>query len=87
MSTNIQPASNSGSQIVIMNAAAEYTMQMEDLMRHVYGVPADEASDDLNSESYRYHLEIFPEGQFIALDVAANRVVGTSTAPEASVEC
>jgi hypothetical protein len=67
------------SQIIIMPAQAEYAEQMEGLLRHVYEIPEDEVVTDLSAAAYRRHIEIFPEGQLIALEVETNRVVGTSS--------
>ena len=78
MNTNTQPAIHS-SQIMIMPARAEYAEQMEGLLRHIYEVADDEPVDDLNAAAYRHHIEIFPEGQLIALEVETDRVVGTSS--------
>ncbi len=79
MSTTIQPATINGSQIMIMPAQAQYAEQMESLLRHVYEVRDDEVVDDLNAAAYRHHIEIFPEGQLIALEVETDRVVGMSS--------
>lgn len=68
-----------GSQIIVIPARPEHVQGMEDLIRSVYEVPADEPMDDLNAATFRNHLDVFPEGQFVALDVQTNRVVGTST--------
>lgn len=81
MSTNIEPASKNltGSNILITPSVAAYADQMEAVQRVAYDIPADEAVDILNADHFRRHTEIFPEGQFMALDTAANRVVGTTT--------
>jgi hypothetical protein len=79
MSTIEQPAIINGSQIMIMPAQAEYAEQMEALLRHVYEVRDDEVVDDLNAAAYRHHIEVFPEGQLIALEVETDRVVGMSS--------
>jgi GNAT superfamily N-acetyltransferase len=67
------------STIIVQNAQLEHAQSMEDLIRAVYEVPADVPIDDLGVEQFRSHIEIFPEGQFVALDTATNGVVGTST--------
>jgi hypothetical protein len=64
---------------MIIPAQAKYAEQMEGLLRHIYEVPDDEPVDDLNAAAYRHHIEIFPEGQLIALEVETDRVVGTSS--------
>lgn len=79
MNAHPQPASVIGSQIIITTALPEYAEQMEHLIRINYEIPADEVIDDLGAENFRSHMQIFPEGQFVALDAAANRVVGFST--------
>lgn len=76
MSTNFAAV---GSQIIVIPARPEHVQGMADLIRSVYEVPADEPIDDLNAATFRNHLDVFPEGQFVALDRHTNRVVGTTT--------
>jgi len=67
----------STSPIVVIPSAAEYADQMQALQYLLYDVPADEAPVGvLRAEHFRNHLRVFPEGQFIALEVETNRVVG-----------
>lgn len=69
-----EPASNP---IVIVPAAERYTGQMEQLMTDVYHIdPRDEAECCFNGDHFRHHLSIFPEGQFVAVEQATDRVVG-----------
>lgn len=81
MSTKTKPASTNlyGSDILIIPSAAEYAEQMEQIQRVTYDIPDDEPVDILNADHFRRHIAIFPEGQYMALDPAANRVVGTTT--------
>jgi hypothetical protein len=76
MSTNTAAV---GSHIIVIQAQPEHVQGMEDLIRAVYEVPADVPIDDLGADQFRSHIQIFPEGQLVALDASTNRVVGTST--------
>ena len=68
-----------GSQIVVVPARPEHAQGMEDLIRAVYDMAPDEPLDDLYVDTFLKHMQIFPEGQWVALDVLTNRVVGTTT--------
>jgi hypothetical protein len=65
--------------IVVIPARPHYAEQMEHVHQAVYDYdPAVDGSsdEDLTAEKFRQHLRIFPEGQFIALDAATDRVAG-----------
>lgn len=81
MSTKIEPASPrlTGSDIIVIPSVLEYASQMELIQRATYSIPADEPVDILNADHFRSHVEIFPEGQFMALDPLTDQVVGTTT--------
>jgi GNAT superfamily N-acetyltransferase len=65
--------------IAILPAAAEYADQMEALQALVYGVdPRDERQMTFNAAHFRQHLHVFPEGQFIAVDMCSDTVVGVT---------
>jgi GNAT superfamily N-acetyltransferase len=61
-------------QIRIIPSASEYAEQMEDLMHTAYGTTRADPHQVFTAAMFRHHLEVFPEGQFIALD--GDRVVG-----------
>lgn len=76
MSSQDEPAS-SQSAIQILPSSERYVAQMEHLMATVYNLdPNDEESGIFDVARFRKHLEIFPEGQFIAVDTATDKVVG-----------
>jgi hypothetical protein len=54
---------------------AEYAAQAESLQHVVFPDLAEE--EILHENQYRKHLEIFPQGQFVAVD--KNQVVGATT--------
>lgn len=65
--------------IEIVNTRAEHAEALEALQKIVF--PTLDPSERFEARHYRKHIEIFPEGQFVALDRAhVDRVVGmTST--------
>ena len=75
MRTQEEPASPNAIQII--PSAVHYAEQMETLMATVYELnPHDDDECTFNASHFRQHLAIFPEGQFIAIDTAADKVVG-----------
>ncbi|MBI1278743.1 MAG: GNAT family N-acetyltransferase [Anaerolineaceae bacterium] len=70
-----EPASKSA--IQILPSSERYVEQMEALMAAVYNLdPQDESAGLFNAAHFRRHLAIFPEGQFIAVDMMTDKVVG-----------
>ena len=75
-----RPRQNRDTQIAVVPSSAKYLGQMEMCHQLAYGYTLDDASEvdseALTAEKFRQHLAIFPEGQFMALDKATDRVVG-----------
>ena len=75
-----RPRQNRDTQIAVVPSSAKYLGQMEMCHQLAYGYTLDNASEvdgeALTAEKFRQHLAIFPEGQFMALDKATDRVVG-----------
>jgi hypothetical protein len=75
-----RPRQNRDTQIAVVPSSAKYLGQMEMCHQLAYGYTLDSASEvdseALTAEKFRQHLAIFPEGQFMALDKATDRVVG-----------
>ena len=66
--------------IVVIPASLRYVDQMARCHQLAYGYTPEEAdAEDLTPEKYAYHLQVFPEGQFIALDTTTDTVVGVAT--------
>lgn len=61
--------------LLITLMRAVHAEQLEQLQRKVFPALADD--ELLHAEQYRKHLEIFPEGQFVALN--GEQVVGATT--------
>jgi GNAT superfamily N-acetyltransferase len=61
-------------QITIIRSQAGYAEQMQALGETVYGYRACNRNQIFTAEQYRHHVELFPEGQFTALD--EDQVVG-----------
>jgi GNAT superfamily N-acetyltransferase len=60
--------------ISIVPSSPRYAEQMQDLMHAVYNSTRDNPDGTFLAEQFRRHMQIFPEGQFVALE--AGRVVG-----------
>ncbi len=66
--------------LVVIPASLRYVEQMERCHQLAYGyTPAEADPEDMTAEKYAYHLQVFPEGQFIALDTTTDTVVGVAT--------
>ncbi|MEO8393270.1 MAG: GNAT family N-acetyltransferase [Chloroflexota bacterium] len=61
-------------QISIVPSSPRYAEQMQDLMHAVYNTTRENPEGTFSADMFRHHMQIFPEGQFIALE--AGRVVG-----------
>ncbi len=64
-----------GADIVIMNTRPEHIVALEELQKIVFPSLAPESL--IRKEHYLHHIQIFPEGQFVAL--ASGRVIGMTT--------
>jgi GNAT superfamily N-acetyltransferase len=62
--------------VVITNTRAEHAGQLEELQRLVF--PSLRDDERFKAAQYRKHIELFAEGQFVALD--AGRVVAANSA-------
>jgi GNAT superfamily N-acetyltransferase len=69
--------------IQIVPGKPHYAGELERLYRHVYGDEDDpNAADVFTAAMFRRHLEVFPEGQFVALDTAlpeGEQVIGLAS--------
>jgi hypothetical protein len=74
------PARQSGdTTIVVIPSSLAYIDQMAACHQAAYGyTPAEASSEDLTAEKFARHLQLFPDGQFMALEVETNRVVGVA---------
>jgi GNAT superfamily N-acetyltransferase len=61
-------------QITIVRSSPRYAEQMQDLMHLVYNTTRENPDGTFLAAQFLRHMEIFPEGQFVALE--ARRVVG-----------
>jgi GNAT superfamily N-acetyltransferase len=66
----------SKSVIRILPTTAAYAEEMEALHCLTYDIEPGECDDCLTAAKFRQHVRVFPEGQFVALDTATNRIVG-----------
>lgn len=75
MLSSEEPASTNA--IQIFPSSSTYAEQMEALMAAVYNLDPQNPEDELfNAAHFRQHLALFPEGQYIAVDLTSDRVVG-----------
>jgi GNAT superfamily N-acetyltransferase len=71
-----EPARQKRNDIRVQPATATYAAQMEDLMHACYGTTREEPFHIFTEAMFRSHQQYFPEGQFIAVEQATDRVVG-----------
>ncbi|MEP7291792.1 MAG: GNAT family N-acetyltransferase [Chloroflexota bacterium] len=60
--------------ITVVRSSPRYAEQMQDLMHRVYQTARANPDGTFLAEQFRRHMEVFPAGQFVALE--AGRVVG-----------
>jgi GNAT superfamily N-acetyltransferase len=67
--------------ILIQQSTPTYALQMEELFRLVFDPQSthETCEECIDAAQYTHHMTLFPEGQFIALERATDRVVGVTT--------
>lgn len=66
--------------MVVIPSTLRYVQQMEQCHQLAYGyAPGAGDDEDMTADKYAHHIQIFPEGQFIALDTCTDTVVGVAT--------
>lgn len=65
--------------IVVIPSSEKYADQMEVLDRIGYDIAPDSDEPVTTADMFRNHIRVFPEGQFIALEVETDRVVGLTS--------
>ena len=87
-----RPRQNRDTQIAVVPSSVKYSGQMEMCHQLAYSytnadIKTDiEAGEALTADKFRQHLAIFPEGQFMALDKATDRVVGLTVSMRVNLE-
>lgn len=86
-----RPKQNRDTFIAVVPSSERYVGQMEMCHQLAYGYTLENATPDdeaeaLTAEKFRQHLAIFPEGQFIALDTASDRVVGLTASMRVNLD-
>jgi len=74
------------SQIVVMPTTERYVDQLQTLEYIGYNLPVGSDEFVITAEMFRNHLRVFPEGQFMALDLTTDRVVGFTTSMRLSFD-
>ena len=80
-----RPRQNRDTQIAVVPSSAKYLGQMEMCHQQAYGYSGVD-SEALTAAKFRQHLEIFPAGQFIALDKSTDRVVGLTVSMRVNLD-
>jgi hypothetical protein len=81
------PRQSGDTTIVVVPSSLRYVEQMARCHQATYGyTPETASSEDMTAEKYARHLEIFPEGQFVALEVETDTVVGVTTSMRIDVD-
>ncbi len=62
--------------IRVIPSALEYVEEMQGLQFLIYDATPDDYGDCLTAAMFRQHVQVFPQGQFIALDTDTGRIVG-----------
>ena len=74
------PSMSGDTTIVVIPSTLEYVDQMARCHQLAYDyTSANITNEDLTAEKFARHLDIFPEGQFIALEVETNTVIGVTS--------
>ncbi|MEO8606997.1 MAG: hypothetical protein ABI690_03910 [Chloroflexota bacterium] len=74
------PSQSGDTTIVVIPSTLEYVEQMVKCHQIAYNyTPEEIGNEDLSVEKFASHLKIFPEGQFIALEVETNTVIGLTS--------
>ena len=82
-----RPRQSGDTTIVVIPSQIKYVEQMAQCHQAAYGYTPDTAgSEDLTAEKYARHLELFPEGQFMALEVETDTVVGVTTSMRLDID-
>lgn len=62
--------------IVVVPSQVKYAVGIEQLQAEVYQTDPHDWDDMITAEKAITHLSIFPEGQFVAVDVETDKVIG-----------
>jgi hypothetical protein len=82
-----KPRQSGDTTIVVIPSRLEYVNQMAQCHQIAYGyTPAELCNEDLTAEKFARHLDIFPEGQFIALEAETNTVIGLTSSMRLSID-
>jgi len=81
------PRQSGDTTIVVIPSSLKYVEQMVQCHQIAYGyTPEEITSEDLSVEKFASHLEIFPEGQFIALEVETDTVIGLTSSMRLDID-
>jgi hypothetical protein len=81
------PRQSGDTTIVVIPSSLKYAAQMVQCHQIAYGyTPEEITSEDLSVEKFASHLEIFPEGQFIALEVETDTVIGLTSSMRLDID-
>ena len=82
-----RPRQSGDTTIVVIPSKLEYVEQMAKCHQAAYGYTPDAmGSEDLTAEKFARHLAIFPEGQFMALEVETDTIIGVTTSMRLDID-
>lgn len=81
------PRQSGDTTIVVIPSTLKYVEQMVQCHQVAYDYTAAElTNEDLTAEKFANHLEVFPEGQFIALEVETDTVIGLTSSMRLDID-
>jgi hypothetical protein len=79
LSTEVPARPSGDTTLIVIPSTLAYADSLALCHQAAYGyTPAEASPEDLTAEKFAGHLQLFPEGQFMALEVETNRVVGAA---------
>jgi hypothetical protein len=63
-------------QIIVVPTEVKHAVGIEQLQAETYGEDPHDWDDMITTEQVLTHLQIFPEGQYVAVDTATDQVIG-----------
>lgn len=70
---------NNVTSFLILPTRPEDALALEALQEIVYGGRGYRREELINAEMYKRHIEIFPQGQFVAIDAYSGHIVGCTS--------
>lgn len=79
LSTEVPARQSGDTTLVVIPSTRAYADPLAQCHQAAYGyTPAEATPEDLTAEKFARHQQLFPEGQFMALEVETDRIVGAA---------